>query len=587
MFKKQTKQTFWQKLWDLLELSQTRIKIIFLITALLELTRLIGPYLLKVIIDTLTDFSVDKLPVLLWLATSMFVAEEFQAVISWYFNRYILHTLIEIEYYIPIDAQKKFMSLSLGYHERENTGAKIIKVQRGVDHISNLVNSIFWEVGSTVMQLIVTLFILFFIDFRFGLVFLFFVPQFIALTYKVNKELQSKRETVHKLWESSAGKMGQAVVNINTVQSFVQENREIRDYKDLRLNIKDLETATWNKLFNYVFGRDTIINIGRICMIAMGGWLASLQLVTIGTLVFVITVSEKSFFSLYRLSRFYDRIQNSVEAVDRFIDLAKEEPDIKNPHHGLKPKNFRGEIMFDRVTFSYDDTHKPVLQNVNFHIRAGTTNALVGPSGGGKTTIARMIYRHYDPQKGAVLFDGHDLRLYDLYHFRKAIAIVPQEVEIFNASVRENIAYANSKANGVAIKRAARIANADGFINALKDGYDSVVGERGIKLSGGQRQRIGIARAILADPKILIFDEATSNLDSRSERLIQEAMERVAKSRTVIIIAHRLSTIRHADQIFVFEDGKIVEKGNHTELSDVRGGLYAKLLKLQQAGDVN
>jgi len=227
------------------------------------------------------------------------------------------------------------------------------------------------------------------------------------------------------------------------------------------------------------------------------------------------------------------------------------------------------------------------LKNINLEIPSGATTALVGPSGGGKTTLARMVYRHYDPTAGQVLLDGKDLRQYDLYGFRKFFAIVPQDVEIFNASVSENIAYAKPEASLTEIKAAARVANAEEFIAQLSNGYETIVGERGIKLSGGQRQRIGIARAILANPKVLIFDEATSNLDSQSERLIQDAMDKICKNRTVIIIAHRLSTIKKADKIVVLEKGQVVESGSHSELALVNDGLYKKLIDLQKMGEVD
>jgi ABC-type multidrug transport system fused ATPase/permease subunit len=212
--------------------------------------------------------------------------------------------------------------------------------------------------------------------------------------------------------------------------------------------------------------------------------------------------------------------------------------------------------------------------------------ALVGPSGGGKTTLARMIFRHYDPQKGEVFLDGKNLKKYDLYAFRRFISIVPQDVEVFNESIAKNIAYAKPKITLEKIKQAAEIANADEFINNLEQGYETEVGERGIKLSGGQRQRIGIARAILANPRILIFDEATSNLDSYSEKLIQDAMEKIRKNRTVIVIAHRLSTIKKSDQIFVLEEGKLVEQGTHNELAQEKCGLYRKLINLQKLNQV-
>ncbi len=297
-------------------------------------------------------------------------------------------------------------------------------------------------------------------------------------------------------------------------------------------------------------------------------------------------MSEKSYFALYRLSRFYDRVEEGAIAVERFMAIVNEQAEMINTKNGLKPRDIQGQIEFKNVKFAYNDSNQKALNNVNLKIPAGCTTALVGPSGGGKTTVARMIYRHYDPQEGSVILDDKNLVDYDLYWFRKKISLVPQEVEIFNTSIRDNISYGRPQADFKEIEAAAKIANAEEFILELKDKYDKKVGERGVKLSGGQRQRIGIARAILANPKILIFDEATSNLDSYSEKLIQQSMDKISKNRTVIIIAHRLSTIKKADKIFVLEKGKLVEKGNHIELSKKKSGLYAKLIKLQQMGDV-
>ena len=555
--------------------------------AFYELIKLVNPFLLKIIIDTLTLSGIAELKLLLWLVAGMLAVEEFQSFIGWITNRLIMKVILDVEYYLPISAQKKMMFLPLGYHERENTGNKITKVQRGVEHITNLIENLFWEILPTCLQLIITIIALFFIDWRFSISFFIFFPVFFYLTYRANFKLKSRRQEMHQKWEEASGKMAQSIMNINAVQSFVQEQRETEEYKGIRDTILTNESYVWNKVMNFVATRDFLINSGRMTTLVMGIWFVYSGLTTIGTLVFVFTISEKAFFSMFRLSRFYDRIEHSLEPVERFINLAKEEPEIKNPARGLKPKNINGEVEFKDVTFAYEQGHINALENVSLKIAAGTINAFVGPSGGGKTTIARLIYRHYDPQTGKILLDGRDLREYDLYHFRRAIAIVPQEVEIFNASVRDNISYANPRASFGEIKRAARAANAEEFIDNLKEDYDTLAGERGIKLSGGQRQRIGIARAILANPKILIFDEATSNLDSQSERLIQEAMERVSERRTVIIIAHRFSTIRHADQIFVLDRGELVEQGSHGELSDVQGGLYAKLLKLQSRGDVD
>jgi len=339
-------------------------------------------------------------------------------------------------------------------------------------------------------------------------------------------------------------------------------------------------------LFKFDIKRSFVIDLGRFAVLILGVYLVSLGQISVGSLVFIVTLSEKAYFSLYRLSRFYDRVAEGREAVSRFNSIIEAETEIKNKKNGLRPAKIDGKIEFKNVSFGYDQ-EKPALNNVTFNIEIGCMTALIGPSGGGKTTIARLIYRHYDPQAGQVLLDGVNLKDYNIHSFRRFIAIVPQEVEVFNISVRDNIAYARPDASLEEVKAAARIANASEFIEKLSAQYDTLVGERGIKLSGGQRQRLGIARAVLANPRILIFDEATSNLDSYSEKLIQEAMDKVSRGRTMIVIAHRLSTIKKADKIVVLEGGRMVEEGSHIELAKLNGGLYAKLISLQNIGDIS
>jgi ABC-type multidrug transport system fused ATPase/permease subunit len=386
--------------------------------------------------------------------------------------------------------------------------------------------------------------------------------------------------------EVAAGLMTQSIVNINTVKSFVSELREYARFSSATENVKSSVLREYGKILKFNIARNLVIDLGRAFVLIFSIYLLFKGQITIGSIVFVYTISEKALVSLFRISRLYDRIMESSEAVERLYLLSKEESEIKNNTKGVKPKSIEGRLEFKNVSFRYNDSNNCALERVNFLINSGYVVALVGPSGGGKTTVVRMIYRHYDPTKGQILLDGKDLREYDLYSFRRFMAIVPQEVEIFDTSIKENIAYAKPKASMEEIVAAARTANAEEFILQLKEGYNTTVGERGIKLSGGQRQRVGIARAILANPRILIFDEATSSLDSYSERLIQDAMNKIKKNRTVIVIAHRLSTIKKADKIIVLEKGRVVEEGSHTELSQLSGGLYQKLIKLQEVGDV-
>lgn len=580
------KRVFWKNFWKILEPSHKSFKLLFVLIIVYEIFALLGPFILKNIIDRITVFKESDLGFLFVLIFLFFLSEEFVSLINYVKNRIIFKNWFEIETYLHTKAQKKLVNLSLSYHEKENTGNKIIKIQNGINKIIELVGNLSWEVLPTIIQLIVTLTVLFVVDFRFGLSFAFFVPIFLIIVYKSNVKVHPLRKERYKDYEKASGKMGQAIININAVKSFVQEKRETREYGNLREDIKKRGILEWFTLMKFWLARDFIIDLGRAIVLLMAVYLVYNGLTSLGTLVFVITLSEKSFFSLYRLSRFYDKVEEATIAVDRFAKMMDEDLSIKNPKNGIKPKNILGKIRFKDVSFAYDHSKNKALKNVNLKINAGCVTALIGPSGGGKTTVARMIYRHYDPQNGKVLIDDVDVKDYDLYGFRKFISIVPQEVEIFNMSVRDNISYAKPEASFFEIKAAARIANAEEFIEKLENKYDTEVGERGIKLSGGQRQRIGIARAILANPKILIFDEATSNLDSYSERLIQRAMEKISKGRTVIIIAHRLSTIKKADKIIVLEDGCVVEEGNHYELSRAKGGLYAKLLNLQEMGDV-
>lgn len=577
---------FWRKLWKLLSPSHgAMVKLLAMILAL-ESIRLIGPYILKLVIDIITNFSFQMMGKIIALSILMFLINQVVSILDYFVDKKIFRTLTSIITYLANNAHNKMVFLTLGYHERENTGNKILKISRGVDKIDNLFGNFFWEVAPTVFQIILTTATLFWVDFRFGLVVVVFIPLFIILTLKVNKSVYPFRKARFDQQEVATGLMAQSIININTVKSFVQELREYRTFSRQTEKIRNSILSEFRKILVFNIYRNLVIDLGRGSILLFGVYLVWSHDITVGSLVFVYTISEKALISLFRISRLYDRIMESGEAVNRLYDLEKEESDIKNPARGIKPKTIKGELEFKNLSFHYTESRIMALDNVSFKINSGCVTALVGPSGGGKTTVARMIYRHYDPTEGKIFLDGEDLAKYDIYGFRKFIAIVPQEVEIFNTSVRENIAYAKPGASLAEIKAAARIANAEEFINELKDGYETLVGERGIKLSGGQRQRVGIARAVLANPKILIFDEATSSLDSYSERLIQEAMDKISKGRTVIIIAHRLSTIRKADKIVVLERGKVVEEGSHYQLAKTDGGLYQKLLKLQEVGDI-
>ena len=578
---------FWIELWTLLKPFK-RLCFVILSFIILEATLdLFKPYLLKLLVDGLSGFKPENLTYLLKIIVLYLATDEVRSFLSYLSDRRILRLLVKVEYFLGVKAQEKLVSLSLGYHEKENTGSKIVKIERGVDKISEFLNNAFWEVAPTFIQLALTLIALFWADWRIGLSFLFFAPGYLLITYFANKRMYPVRKQIYRDYEIASGKMGQAIININAVQSFVQEKRELSEFEKIKAHVRDNEDKQWGWMMKIGLGRNFVVDLGRATVLFLGVYLVYQGSLTVGTLIFAFTLSERAYNSLFRLSRFYDRLEEGREGVNRLIALFNTPVEIINKENGYKPDKIQGEIEFKNVAFYYSENKSPALKDLNFKISSSCVTALVGPSGGGKTTVARLVYRHYDPQTGQVLLDGRDLKDYDLPSFRKFLAIVPQEVEIFDLSVRENIAYAKPDASEEEIKAAARIANAEEFIDKLEKGYETVVGERGIKLSGGQRQRVGIARAILANPRILIFDEATSNLDSQSEVLIQNALEKISKDRTMIIIAHRLSTIKKADKIIVLENGQVAEEGSHLELARLDGGLYAKLLKLQEMGELD
>jgi subfamily B ATP-binding cassette protein MsbA len=281
------------------------------------------------------------------------------------------------------------------------------------------------------------------------------------------------------------------------------------------------------------------------------------------------------------LSTVNTRVQEASAAAERIFEILETEPYIKNSVSAIEVKEFKESVVFEHVSFKYDDSDDLILDNINFKVRKGEIIALVGPSGGGKSTLVDLVPRFYDPFNGRILIDGIDIRNITIESLRSKMGIVTQETFLFNASVKENIAYGLTDYPLEKIIEAAKTANAHEFIMEMNNGYDSIIGERGIKLSGGQRQRLTIARALLKNPEIMIFDEATSALDNESEILVQQAIERLMKNRTTFVIAHRLSTIRNATNILVLDRGKIIQSGTHEQLIKVESGLYKKLYEMQ------
>ena len=326
---------------------------------------------------------------------------------------------------------------------------------------------------------------------------------------------------------------------------------------------------------------ETLIPFASAALMVYGGWQVLQSQLTLGDLVMFLAYLLMLLGPLAVLAQSAAQFQNSLSGLDRVLDLLEEDREMDDPNTiKLEHNQVQGKITMEDVSFRYPNADQDALTAIDLQIGAGETIALVGPSGAGKTTFCNLVARFYDPTEGRILLDDRDLKTIDVENYRQLIGVVEQDVFLFDGSITDNIGYGNRQSSMKEIRHAAKVANADEFIEELPEAYDTVIGERGVKLSGGQRQRLAIARAILADPKILILDEATSNLDTESERLIQSALKTLIANRTCFVIAHRLSTITHASRILVIDDGRILECGTHSELME-HNGRYREMVQLQ------
>jgi len=381
---------------------------------------------------------------------------------------------------------------------------------------------------------------------------------------------------------------------MRVVRAFCRQRRESLKFmtENHLMGRQELHVWWWSRTIELIW--ESLIPIGSAGLLMYGGWQVLQEALTIGDLMMFLVYLLMLLEPLGVLAQSAAQFQNSLSGLDRILDLLEEPLEMQTETPGESHQTtqiarplpqcdagqIQGAILLDDVGFHYPGTQHLVLQSIQLEVQSGQTVALVGPSGAGKSTLCNLVARFYDPVSGRILLDGSDIREFGLDAYRSLLGIVEQDVFLFDGTVAENIAYSQRDADVEAVRRAAELANADEFIQLLPQKYDTLIGERGVKLSGGQRQRVAIARAVLANPPILILDEATSNLDSHSERLIQRGLESLMQNRTAFVIAHRLSTIRNADQIVVLDGGRIREVGTHTELVET-GRMYPEMLRAQ------
>jgi subfamily B ATP-binding cassette protein MsbA len=421
--------------------------------------------------------------------------------------------------------------------------------------------------------------VMLYLNWKFTLIALSVAPVLFFIVFTYTRKIKKAAREVRKKEGEITSVVEEVLSSIRVVKAFAREDYEVRRLEEQSLEGVEiaLRARSLKAKLTPIVG--IIVAVGTGLVLWFGARLVMNGGLSAGSLVVFILYLGKMYKPMQELSKMTDTYSKAAVGYERIQEVLQTEREVKDVRGAIRAPRFKGEIEFEHVAFAYDP-NSPILKDVSFKIEPGQVAALVGPTGAGKTSIISLIARFYDPVSGAVKIDGKDIRRYKQRSLRQQISFVLQETMLFHAPVWQNIAYGKPEATREEIIKAAELANASEFIDKLSDGYDTVLGERGMTLSGGQRQRIAIARAVIRNTPILVLDEPTSGLDSSSEKLVFEALDRLMKNKTTIVIAHRLSTVRNADIIFVVDDGHIVESGQHDELIK-EDGLYAELHHLQ------
>jgi ATP-binding cassette subfamily B protein len=473
----------------------------------------------------------------------------------------------------------RMQRLSLSYHDQAQTGDLIGRVTSDIDSIQSFISSGLLSALTNSLTLVGMVGVMFYINWRFTLIALSVAPLLFLVIFRYTRLIKKSSREVRKKEGEMVSVIQEVLTSIRVVKAFARE-----DYEQHRLEEESLETVETALRARSLKAKlaplvEIIVAVGTSLVLWFGARMALDGTLSAGSLVVFIMYLGKMYKPMQELSKMTDAYSKAAVGYERILEVLETESDVKDAPNARPAPRFKGRIEFDNVTFGYEPG-RPVLSNFSLQIEPGQAAALVGPTGAGKTSIVGLIPRFYDPTSGIIRIDGQDIRNFTQKSLRDQVSLVLQETVLFHGPVWRNIAYGKPNASRAEIRRAAELANAQEFIEKMPEGYDTLIGERGVTLSGGQRQRIAIARAIIRDTPILILDEPTSGLDAASEKLVFEALDRLMEGKTSVIIAHRLATIQRADVICVIKDGAIVERGTHEELLKAHG-LYAEFYELQ------
>ncbi len=558
------------------------------------LANLLQPWPLKIVLDDVLRARESHTTVVHWLSrlggSDKIVLLKFACLavlgialldaVSSYFEKYLTTSVAQwIGYDLRRTVYLHIQKLSLAFHDQNRTGDLITRVTSDIDSIQSFITQGLLGVLVNAITLVGMIGVMFYLNWKFTLIALSVAPPLFVIVYTYTRRIKKASREVRKKEGEITSVVEEVLSSIRVVKAFAREDYEVRRLEEESLEGVEIALRARSLKAKLTPIVSVIVAVGTCLVLWFGARLVLSGSLSAGALVVFILYLGKMYKPMQELSKMTDTYSKAVVGYERIQEILETDREVKDARRAIRAPRFHGDIEFDNVSFYYTP-ESPILKDVSFEIQAGKVAALVGPTGAGKTSIISLVARFYDPISGAVKIDGTDIRKFTQKSLRQQISFVLQETMLFHAPVWQNIAYGKPEATRDEIIRAAELANASEFIDKLSNGYDTVLGERGMTLSGGQRQRIAIARAVIRNTPILILDEPTSGLDSASEKLVFEALDRLMQNKTTIVIAHRLSTVRGADVIFVVQDGAIVEKGKHEQLL-ASGGLYAELHDLQ------
>ncbi|MBI2450832.1 MAG: ABC transporter ATP-binding protein [Parcubacteria group bacterium] len=491
-----------------------------------------------------------------------------------------LATVIEGEYII--NGYSKLIHFPLAFHKKHKMGETINRIQKGAGSMEGIINRVLIELAPDFLSIIIALFIIFTIQPILAFILLTSILIYIAVLIKIAPKIANISRKMHQYYSRAYGDSYDTVLNVQAVKQATAEEYEkkklFRNFllRAARFYVDFIKLQSGLNLIQRL-----LITFSHFALFIGGIYMIRKNQLTAGELIAFTGYAGMLFSPFIVLGRNWNIIQNGLVAIERAEEILKKPEEKYVPENAVILTDIKGEVEFKNVSFRYSKNQKYILDDISFKVKPGMSIALVGESGMGKTTLIDLISFYFRPASGKIYIDNHNLASLDLKTLRSFIAVVPQEILLFNDTVKNNIKYGKFNASDEEVVEAVRLAHADEFIENFSKKYEQLVGERGIKLSVGQKQRIAIARAILRNPKILILDEPTSALDAKSEKFISESLEKLMENRTTFIIAHRLSTVRKADVILVLDKGKIVESGRHEELIKIPNGIYRRLYEFQ------